>query len=238
MIHFLRAVMRRPKQAKKDPKRDRRGPVLVLLVGGIAGAVVWSKRRLFRRRDEQYAATTGAPSTWSPPPAGRGRAPATTPATGAGGAATQPDRGQATAEMPSTPASEPAAATTATGQDRTVSIGTTGTTAARPQEATTAEPAADAAPAKGHDRGAEPAAGDTLNAGTAGATTGAAPLGHPGWVAGDGTHDCPPDHPIKGNANSRIYHLPGQSSYDTTIAGICFATAEDAKAAGYRPRKR
>ena len=31
--------------------------------------------------------------------------------------------------------------------------------------------------------------------------------------------------------------LPGQSSYDNTIPEICFATEEDATAAGYRASK-
>jgi len=52
------------------------------------------------------------------------------------------------------------------------------------------------------------------------------------------THECPEDYPIKGNASSRIYHRPGESSYDATIPEICFASDEAADAAGYRERKR
>ena len=43
--------------------------------------------------------------------------------------------------------------------------------------------------------------------------------------------------PIKGNISSRgekIYHLPGQSSYDRTDADETFATEAEAQAAGYR----
>jgi hypothetical protein len=58
------------------------------------------------------------------------------------------------------------------------------------------------------------------------------------WVKGDGSANCPEDHPIKGNANSRIFHQPGESSYNQTIPELCFATAEDALAAGFRPRAR
>ncbi len=58
-----------------------------------------------------------------------------------------------------------------------------------------------------------------------------APLGA---IAGDGTVICPPDFPIKGNAQSRIYHEPGQASYRQTIAEFCFASAEAAEAAGFR----
>ncbi len=56
-------------------------------------------------------------------------------------------------------------------------------------------------------------------------------------VPGTGTDACPDGYPVKGNASSRIYHLPGESSYDRTVPEICFATAEDAAAAGFRPRK-
>ncbi|MBA3644183.1 MAG: hypothetical protein H0W59_08985 [Chloroflexia bacterium] len=55
-----------------------------------------------------------------------------------------------------------------------------------------------------------------------------------GSIEGDGTPVCPPDYPIKGNATSRIYHQPGQSSYERTVAEFCFATEEDAIAAGFR----
>jgi len=58
----------------------------------------------------------------------------------------------------------------------------------------------------------------------------------PGSVAATGD-TCPDDHPIKGNASSKIYHQLGQSSYASTIPEICFATAEDAKAAGFRASK-
>ena len=54
----------------------------------------------------------------------------------------------------------------------------------------------------------------------------------------EGTHECPEDYPIKGNASSRIYHRPGESSYDATIPEICFASDTAADAAGYRARKR
>ena len=57
-------------------------------------------------------------------------------------------------------------------------------------------------------------------------------------LPGDGTTDCPESHPIKGNASSMIYHEPGRASYARTIPEYCFATAEDAEAAGYRPPQR
>jgi hypothetical protein len=53
----------------------------------------------------------------------------------------------------------------------------------------------------------------------------------------DAGGDCPPEHPVKGNASSMIYHLPGQPSYGATMADACFADAEAAEAAGFRARK-
>jgi hypothetical protein len=61
--------------------------------------------------------------------------------------------------------------------------------------------------------------------------------GPSGSVRGDGTPNCPDGYPIKGNARSKIYHTPADSSYDGTIAEFCFATEDDARAAGFRPRK-
>ncbi len=58
-----------------------------------------------------------------------------------------------------------------------------------------------------------------------------------GAIAGTGEAECPEGYPIKGNASSNIYHLPGQSSYDKTIPEICFASEDDATAAGYRASK-
>jgi hypothetical protein len=58
-----------------------------------------------------------------------------------------------------------------------------------------------------------------------------------GAVRGDGSQECPTGYPVKGNASSKIYHVPDQSSYQATKAEFCFATEDDAVAAGYRPRK-
>lgn len=58
-----------------------------------------------------------------------------------------------------------------------------------------------------------------------------------GAVAGDGTADCPEGYPLKGNASSMLYHAPGTPSYDNTIPEMCFATDDDAVAAGFTPSK-
>ena len=80
---------------------------------------------------------------------------------------------------------------------------------------------------------AEEAKADTADAERAGQMAGLPA----GAVAGDGTLICPPNYPIKGNRQSRIYHKPGQVSYPTTIAEYCFASAEAAEQAGFRGSK-
>lgn len=49
--------------------------------------------------------------------------------------------------------------------------------------------------------------------------------------------DCPADKPIKGNASSKIYHLPESSGYTATTPEACFATELEAETAGYRKSK-
>lgn len=53
-----------------------------------------------------------------------------------------------------------------------------------------------------------------------------------GSVPVDG--ECPAAAPIKGNANSMIYHQPWQQDYGITEAEECFTTTAAAVAAGYR----
>ena len=49
---------------------------------------------------------------------------------------------------------------------------------------------------------------------------------------------CKPGQ-IKGNRNSKIYHLPGQRDYDKTTANVeCFNTEAEAQKAGYRKAAR
>ena len=48
---------------------------------------------------------------------------------------------------------------------------------------------------------------------------------------------CPDGYPIK-VSRSRVYHVPGGRYYETTAAIRCFATATDAKAAGFFASKR
>ena len=58
-----------------------------------------------------------------------------------------------------------------------------------------------------------------------------------GWVDPvDGV--CPASHPVKGNADSGIYHVPGGTFYDRTTPERCYVSAEAAEADGFRRAKR
>jgi hypothetical protein len=57
------------------------------------------------------------------------------------------------------------------------------------------------------------------------------------WTAPvDGS--CPATHPIKGNADSGIFHVPGGRSYERTTPERCYANEADAEADGFRRAKR
>src|SRR5215218_7431125 len=62
---------------------------------------------------------------------------------------------------------------------------------------------------------------------------------HPVHPYGAGSHialhdDAQPEgFPIKGNASSMLYHLPGTAFYGRTNAEVWFATADDAEEAGF-----
>jgi len=58
----------------------------------------------------------------------------------------------------------------------------------------------------------------------------------PAWVAPvDG--ECPDGYPIKANANSGIFHMPGGRFYERTVPERCYADPADAEADGYRRAK-
>jgi large subunit ribosomal protein L4 len=64
--------------------------------------------------------------------------------------------------------------------------------------------------------------------------------GDAGAPYGEGSHapiadDAQPEgYPVKGNESSKLYHLPGTSFYNRTVAEVWFASAEDAEAAGFQ----
>jgi len=55
-----------------------------------------------------------------------------------------------------------------------------------------------------------------------------------GAVAANGD-EAPEGYAIKGNAESKKYHVPGSTWYNTTAAEYWFSTVEAAKAAGFEP---
>ncbi|ODU01128.1 MAG: 50S ribosomal protein L17, partial [Pseudonocardia sp. SCN 72-86] len=61
----------------------------------------------------------------------------------------------------------------------------------------------------------------------------AAPYGEGSHAPLDDPQEAPEGFDIKGNADSMLYHLPGTSFYDRTVAEVWFATAEAAEAAGF-----
>ena len=49
---------------------------------------------------------------------------------------------------------------------------------------------------------------------------------------------CPLTHPVKGNAGSGIYHVPGGRFYDATLPERCYRDPAAAEADGMRASKR
>ncbi|RMB58176.1 hypothetical protein EAX62_13245 [Tessaracoccus antarcticus] len=64
------------------------------------------------------------------------------------------------------------------------------------------------------------------------------PVRPSGGVAPISRNSCPASAPIKGNADSGIYHKPGQQFYARTNPEVCFASDSDAVRAGFRKSKR
>jgi len=44
---------------------------------------------------------------------------------------------------------------------------------------------------------------------------------------------CPSDFPIKGNAESRMYHTPDGKYYHLTVPEVCFASEDVARQRGF-----
>ncbi|MFE6995298.1 cell wall-binding repeat-containing protein [Microbacterium sp. NPDC057659] len=73
---------------------------------------------------------------------------------------------------------------------------------------------------------------------TASATSGkTAKVVYPGRTVPIDSWNCPSWAPIKGNASSMIYHVPGGAYYARTNPEECFRTETDARNAGYRKSK-
>jgi hypothetical protein len=52
-------------------------------------------------------------------------------------------------------------------------------------------------------------------------------------VRSNGATDCPANYPVKGNADSGLYHAPESPAYGQTIPEFCFASTSAAEAAGF-----
>jgi hypothetical protein len=59
----------------------------------------------------------------------------------------------------------------------------------------------------------------------------------PRWLPPIDGGQCPDGYPIKANASSRIFHVPGGRFYDRTVPERCYAEAEAATEDGYRAAK-
>ncbi|GAA1878017.1 50S ribosomal protein L17 [Pseudonocardia ailaonensis] len=65
------------------------------------------------------------------------------------------------------------------------------------------------------------------------ASTNEAPYGEGSHAPLEDPAEAPEGFDIKGNADSMLYHVPGSSHYDRTVAEVWFATPEAAEAAGF-----
>jgi large subunit ribosomal protein L17 len=66
------------------------------------------------------------------------------------------------------------------------------------------------------------------------AATDEAPYGAGSHAPLDDPADAPEGFPIKGNADSMLYHVPGSTHYGRTVAEVWFASEEAAEAAGFQ----
>jgi large subunit ribosomal protein L17 len=95
--------------------------------------------------------------------------------------------------------------------------------ASQQQKAAAPAPAEEAAPAE--DTAAEATEEST--------STEDAPYGEGSHAPLDDPAEAPEGFPIKGNEDSKLYHVPGSAHYDRTVAEVWFATPEAAEAAGF-----
>ena len=81
---------------------------------------------------------------------------------------------------------------------------------------------------------AEQASGAATEAAEESSSTEDAPYGEGSHAPLDDPSEAPEGFPIKGNDDSKLYHVPGSSHYDRTVAEVWFATPEAAEAAGFQ----
>jgi large subunit ribosomal protein L17 len=97
------------------------------------------------------------------------------------------------------------------------------------QKAAAAAPAEETPAPVADTAAAEPAEAEVVES----ASTDDAPYGEGSHAPLEDVAEAPEGFPIKGNADSMLYHVPGTAFYDRTVAEVWFATAEAAEAAGF-----
>ena len=100
--------------------------------------------------------------------------------------------------------------------------------ASQQQKAAAPAPAEETAPA---DETAEVETAEALEEST---STEDAPYGEGSHAPLADAAEAPEGFPIKGNEDSKLYHVPGSAHYDRTVAEVWFATPEAAEAAGFQ----
>jgi large subunit ribosomal protein L17 len=103
--------------------------------------------------------------------------------------------------------------------------------ASQQQKAAGAAPAEEAAPAEAT---AAEATTETSAAAEESTSTEDAPYGEGSHAPLDDPAEAPEGFPVKGNEDSKLYHVPGSAHYDRTVAEVWFATPEAAEAAGFQ----
>jgi large subunit ribosomal protein L17 len=96
--------------------------------------------------------------------------------------------------------------------------------ASQQQNAAAPAPAEEAAPAE--DTAAEAVEEST--------STDDAPYGEGSHAPLEDASEAPEGFPVKGNEDSKLYHVPGSAHYARTVAEVWFATPEAAEAAGFQ----
>jgi large subunit ribosomal protein L17 len=94
--------------------------------------------------------------------------------------------------------------------------------ASQQQKAAAPAPAEEAAPA------------ETSEVVEESASTEDAPYGEGSHAPLEDAAEAPEGFPVKGNEDSKLYHVPGSAHYDRTVAEVWFATPEAAEAAGFQ----
>jgi large subunit ribosomal protein L17 len=146
-------------------------------------------------------------------------------------------RRSAGSQRKAAPAAGTAAPATGTDAEETAAADTT----AAPASGTDVEKAAeevseqalDVATAAPEGSGTQDEALDAAASAEEAAGTAEAPYGEGSHAPLDDPQQAPEGFDIKGNADSMLYHVPGSSSYDRTVAEVWFATPEAAEAAGF-----